>query len=35
MEGWIQRALPDPEDAPRNLIDVIADSPAMHGGKRE
>src|SRR6266446_9025347 len=35
MEGWIQRALPDPEDAPRNLVYVIADSPAMHGGKRE
>src|ERR1700686_5176577 len=35
MEGGIERALPDPEDAPRNLVDVIADSPAMHGGKRE
>src|ERR1700680_996491 len=35
MQGGIQRALPDQEDAPRHLVDVTADSPAVHRGERQ
>src|ERR1700680_5308897 len=35
MQGGIQRALPDPEAAPRHLVDVTADSPAVHRGERQ